>query len=147
MNQDMGFKLKLHHFGISVPNLEETVSWYGEKLGFKLDYKYRMEDLDANVAFMTLNDFRVEIFELPNASAMPTSSLKLDTDLKVYGLKHVALAVDDLEQAIAVLQKQGIEFITEAMEVPNSRGERFAFFKDNNGIFIEVYQPNSQNDN
>ncbi len=62
MDQDLSLKLRLHHFAISVPNLEETVNWYTEKLGFVPGFQYEMKDLNATVAFMTINDFRLEIF-------------------------------------------------------------------------------------
>ncbi len=56
------------------------------------------------------------------------------------GLKHIAFAVDDVEQAVAILQERGVEFATKIGIVPDSEGERFAFLKDNNGILIELYQ-------
>ena len=39
--------MRLHHFGISVANLQETIDWYGEKLGFTFDYRYEIAALNA----------------------------------------------------------------------------------------------------
>ncbi|MBD2102825.1 VOC family protein [Leptolyngbya sp. FACHB-261] len=141
IHQPLSLNLHLHHFAISVTGLEETMNWYAEKLGFTPGFRYEMPAMNARVAFMTLNDFRIEVFELANSSVMPDYHSELATDLAVRGLKHIAFAVDDVEQAVAALKDRGVEFVTEIGEVPDSDGERFAFFKDNNGILIELYQP------
>lgn len=49
--------LRLHHFGITVPNLEETINWYRENLGFTYDYTYEIDALQMKAAFMSLGDF------------------------------------------------------------------------------------------
>jgi len=38
---------KLHHFGISVPDLEDTVARYREKLGFELLYRLEIPGTGA----------------------------------------------------------------------------------------------------
>ena len=52
----------------------------------------------------------------------------------------------DLDGAMAELKDRGVEFVTGALEVPGSGGERFAFFPDNNGILIELYEPTPENE-
>lgn len=131
---------KLHHFGISVPDRLATVRWYEEKLGFRQVYTYQLPDLKATVTFLKLGDFRLEIFELQNAEPMPERSKDLGTDLPVHGLKHVTFSVPDLKETMRSLTAKGVAFVTPVTEVPDSGGERFAFFKDNNGILIELYQ-------
>lgn len=135
--------LHLHHFGISVSNLEETVRWYVEKLGFQEAYRYTLPEPEAHVAFLTLSGFRVEIFEVAGAEPMPQSRRNVATDLHIHGLKHVTLRTTDLVAAMNGLKQRGVDFVTDITEVPNSQGERFAFFQDNNGILIELYQPRS----
>lgn len=133
--------MRLHHFGISVANLEETTNWYSEKLGFSVDYRYEIAALNAQVAFMTLNDFRIEIFEVKDSAPLPESSRSLVTDLPIAGLKHVAISVNNIEQAVADLKSRDVDFLGKIGEVPNSNGEKYVFFLDNNGILIELYQP------
>lgn len=133
--------MRLHHFGISVANLKETIDWYSEKLGFTLAHRYEIAGLNAQVAFMKLNDFRIEIFELKDSSAMPQSSRDLATDLRIAGLKHIAFSVNNIEEVVADLKSRNVEFVGEIGEVPNSNGEKYIFFRDNNGILIELYQP------
>ena len=138
--------VRLHHFGISVPDLEEAACWYREKLGLEPLCRYTIEGMGASVAFLERDGFRAEIFELPGSSEMPGSRRDTATDLRVHGLKHVALAVEDLEAFVAELGGRGVEFATGVLDVPNSGGERFAFFRDNNGNLIELYQPVPENE-
>jgi catechol 2,3-dioxygenase-like lactoylglutathione lyase family enzyme len=135
-----------HLFGITVPNLEETVRWYSENLNFVYDYTYEVEALKMKAAFMTLGSFRLELFEVQNADPMPEYRNQVTTNIQVGGLHHIALSVSAIEVAYHTLKSKGIEFVTEITEIPNSQGERYAFFKDNNGVLIELFQPNPQND-
>lgn len=140
------FDLRLHHFGITADNLTETIQWYQEKLGFTYDYTYEIEALKMKAAFMSLGDFRLEIFEVQNSNPMPEYRRDVAANIGVKGLNHVALAVADLEAAYYTLKDRGIEFVAEIMEIPNSHGERYTFFKDINGVLIELFQPNPQKD-
>ncbi len=63
--------------------------------------------MGARVAFLERDGFRVEIFELRDSSPMPDSMRETTTDLSVQGLKHVALAVEDLEAVVAELKGEG----------------------------------------
>lgn len=138
-NQQRSLSLRLHHFGISVANLEETVAWYTDKLGFAPLYRYEIPQ--ARVAFLGRDSIRVEIFEVTNSEPMPQSQRNLATDQLVQGLKHIAFQVDELDATMGELKARGVQFVTDALNVPNSDGERFAFFHDNNGILMELYQP------
>lgn len=133
--------MRLHHFGISVANLQETIDWYGEKLGFTFDYRYEIDGLNAQVTFMTLNDFRIEIFEIKDSAPLPGSSRNPTTDLPIAGLKHIAISVKNIAEIVDDFESRGVEFLGKIGEVPNSSGEKYIFFRDNNGILIELFQP------
>lgn len=136
------FQPRLHHFGLSVANLDETVAWYKDKLGFEDDSHYALDfpQLQARVAFLRRGDFGLELFEVSGSSGMPGHARQTGTDLHVQGLKHVALAVEDIDRARAALTARGVTFVMDTAPVPGPRGARFAFFRDNNGLLIELYQ-------
>lgn len=83
---------------------------------------------------------------MQNSKPMPDYRNDVATNITIRGLNHVALGVTDIEAAFYTLKSRGIEFVTAITEIPNSRGERYTFFKDNNGVLIELFQPNPQND-
>ena len=132
---------RLHHFAISVANLETTADWYREKLGFREEYRYAIKEMGLQAVFLVLEDFRLEIFEMSESRAASAEERAFDRYLTVRGLKHVALAVDDLEATRAELVERGVQFVTDAMDVPASGGERFCFFTDPNGVLVELFQP------
>ncbi len=127
----------MHHFGLSVPDLDATVAWYTGTLDFELESTYGIAALPARVAFLRHGNVRVELFEVGGAAPAPENA----QDLRVHGLKHVALAVDDLGAARDLLRTRGVEFVSEPAVVPDSGGDRYAFFRDNNGLLIELFEP------
>lgn len=61
------------------------------------------------------------------------------TELTQYGLKNLAFATDDLDKAYKYLLNEGYEFHILPQENPLGNG-RNAFFKDPNGVIIEIIQ-------
>lgn len=57
------------------------------------------------------------------------------------GLRHLALAVDDVAQAKAWLESQGVE--VEPVRVDEYTGHRFTFFADPDGLPLELYEANA----
>jgi catechol 2,3-dioxygenase-like lactoylglutathione lyase family enzyme len=135
------FTPRLHHFATSVENLDRTATWYREKLGFRDEYRYEVAELGMRAAFLVLGEVRLELFQMADSRPAPEDELRFDRYLGVRGLKHVALAVDDLDGARAELEAAGVEFTTEPMEVPDSGGARFCFLADPDGVLIELFEP------
>jgi glyoxylase I family protein len=132
---------RVHHFAISVADLETTVAWYSETLGFREEFRYEIAEAGLKAVFLGLGDLRLEIFEKSESRAASEEERSFGSYLAVQGLKHVALAVDDLGAVRAELEQAGVEFVSEIREVPNSGGERFCFLSDPDGVLIELYQP------
>src|ERR1700761_741804 len=108
----MNFKAaNLNHVAIVVSNLEASVEWYVQKLGFRRLYSYSFPG--AKVAFIALGDFRLEIFQTDGASPMSPERETPATNLKMGGINHFALGVDDLDGSLAALRTNGVEIVTE----------------------------------
>jgi methylmalonyl-CoA/ethylmalonyl-CoA epimerase len=133
--------LRLHHVGTSVPDLDAAVAWYCDTLGFARDYTYEIPEPQARVAFLRLGDCRIELFEVAGSAPMPAAEGDVAAGLRQQGLKHFTLATGDLDASMRALAARGIAFVTPATEVPDSGGERWAFFRDPNGLLIELFQP------
>jgi glyoxylase I family protein len=54
------------------------------------------------------------------------------------GLRHLAFRVDDMDEAVAWLQSRGVE--TEPVRVDTINGGRFTFFKDPDGLPLELHE-------
>ena len=137
MNDPRNIALKPHHLGISVADLEASISWYREKLGFTVVNRVTLDHIPAKIAFLQHGDFAVELFEVPGASPLPEDRRHPNQDLRTHGTKHIALAVQDTKKVIEVLKERGVDI---AMDVRVVDQTTIAFIRDNTGNLIEIFE-------
>lgn len=126
--------LRFHHGGVSVPDLEEAIGWYGDVLGFRLDRRFAVPG--AEVAYVERDGLRIELFEAEGAAPLPDARRHPRTDLMTHGHKHLAFATEDYDRFRADLVARGIEVI---LDVGESFGRAF-FIRDNSGNVIEFVE-------
>jgi methylmalonyl-CoA/ethylmalonyl-CoA epimerase len=129
--------IKPLHCGVSVPDVEESIAWYQEMLGFTLISNKYIPALKAKVAFLEHGDFKIELFEVENASLLPEERRIPNCDIKTHGTKHVAYAVADISQVMAYLKSRNVDV---ALDVFRIEGELVGFVRDNAGNLIELIQ-------
>ena len=135
-NQALDFQID--HVGISVANLEESVAWYVEKLGFELIQPLdRSSDAPMSIARIRKGDFTIELFQIEGAAPLPEYRRDPRADLRVHGLAHFAFQVDDALAFQAELESRGVEVVMRASEDGRSN---FFFVSDNSGNSFEFIQ-------
>ncbi|HSV46995.1 MAG TPA: VOC family protein [Ramlibacter sp.] len=130
-------QLRPHHFGISVPDLEAAVAWYGRMLGFALEKRMSIAKIPAEVAFVRRGDFRIEIFQLPEAAALPPDRRVPNLDLRTHGNKHMCFEVPSVPAAVRALRERGADIAFEL----TVDGNPTAFIRDVAGNLIELLEP------
>jgi catechol 2,3-dioxygenase-like lactoylglutathione lyase family enzyme len=125
-----------HHLGISVADLDASIEWYRDKLGFVLENRHPIPAIPAEVAFVANGDLRVEMFCVPDAVALPPDRRIPNDDLRTHGNKHIALAVADVMALAADFEARGIDIVW---------AKRFEFgaamfIRDNSGNLIEFIE-------
>jgi len=133
------FELRPHHVGLSVPDLEASRRWYSEMLGFEPEKELFIEQIPARVAFLRRGAFRLELFEVVGAQALPEERRQPHTDLRTHGTKHLAFAVPDVDRAVEALRGRGVRVVLHG----RVGGEPMAFISDNAGILLELVQASS----
>lgn len=131
--------LKPHHVAISVPDIEETIRWYQEKLGFKVVVRREFPNISTRAANLELNGFQVEIFTRDKSVRSKPPAVTVPDDLLVQGVKHMAFLVNDLDATVAELRRRGVQLLDEPTRV-EALGLRLCFIRDNNGNLIELGQ-------
>ncbi|MBN3807598.1 VOC family protein [Paraburkholderia sp. Ac-20347] len=126
--------LRPHHFGISVPDLDATISWYDRVLGFTLEKQEVIEQIPARIAFLRRDAYRIELFEVPGAAPLPAGRRKPDVDLHTHGNKHMCFEVPNIPAAVAALHAEGVD-------IAMVDGNRMAYIRDPNGNLIELLEP------
>lgn len=135
--------LRADHVMIGVSNFEETLQWYKEKLGFKEEVRWTVEALPGmQLAYLELNGFRIEIFAGGTGPAQSIPS-NFQEALGIQGYGHLCFSVDDVDAALAELNRRGVTTFVSAETYPLSAPlwRRVGFVLDNNGNAIEFAGP------
>ena len=130
---------QLHHVGVIVQDLEASIAWYREHLGFE-----RLTDFSfpgAKVAFIGRGTLKLEFFQIEGAAPMDDRRKQAEPNLTIGGINHFAIVVEDIDQALAELAARGVEQAYSLNAVPDGSGDRWTFIRDNEGMLIELFQP------
>jgi methylmalonyl-CoA/ethylmalonyl-CoA epimerase len=137
-SDEPGFEISFHHVGISVANLEESIAWYREMLGF--EEVMRMSEDAANkmeIGHIKRGNCYIELFQVEGASPLPEYRRDPSADLGVHGVKHFGLQVDDAHAAVKELKAKGVEIAMGPVDTP---GVCFVFILDNSGNALELIE-------
>jgi methylmalonyl-CoA/ethylmalonyl-CoA epimerase len=125
-----------HHGGVSVPDLDAAVAWYGHVLGFVEERRFAIPPARARVAFIRNGSLRFELFEVEDAAPLPEDRRTPDADLRTHGNKHLAFRVDDLDAFLAEMEGKGADI---AFVVRQAFGKG-CFIRDCAGNLIEFVE-------
>ena len=125
-----------HHGGVSVANLDASIAWYRDVLGFALDRRVHIPTIPADVAILRNGDLYFELFEVPGSAALPDARRIPDEDLKTQGNKHVAFVVEDAAAFAAEIEQRGADIVW-VKKMPHGSN---AFVRDNSGNLIEFVE-------
>jgi catechol 2,3-dioxygenase-like lactoylglutathione lyase family enzyme len=85
----------MNHVGINVPNIEEAVKYYTEKMGYKEAFRVFDEKKQPRLVYMQIS--KNTFLELNPANAQRPA-----------GFTHYGLHVENVADAVAMFQKRGI---------------------------------------
>ena len=122
---------KQHHIAIICSDWSKTKEFYIDKLGFEMYREvYRPEQNDY-LRMMRQGDTVLEVFIKPNNPERVNNP-------EAKGLRHLAFHVENIEPAVTWLNGMGIE--TEPIREDTVNGGRYTFFKDPDGLPLELHE-------
>ena len=129
--------MRIHHVGIAVDDLESAIELYGVAFGAQLAHRATNEKDGLTAAFLRAGDAEVELLQ----------PLREDTPVGKFlakrgpGLHHIAVAVPDIEKAMAQARAQGLEMIDKEPRI-GLHGTRIAFVhpKSLGGVLTEFVE-------
>ncbi len=122
---------RTHHVAIICSDYEKSVDFYVRKLGFSLvREKHRPEQQDI-LMMLQQGETVLELFIKPDAP-------RRVSDPEAMGLRHLAFRVEDIHKTVAWLNGMGIE--TEPVREDTINGGRFTFFRDPDGLPLELHE-------
>ena len=121
-----------HHLSMSVRDLEKSIKFYVEGLGFE----ERISWGDPSKRTVLLDTGDGNYFEISQGDS--------DKVFEEGVFKHIALRVDDCEAAIELVKKAGAEVTIDTRDINLSSDPpipiRIAFFKGPDGELVEFFQ-------
>jgi len=114
----------IEHTAIASPDPQKLARWYVEHLDFTINYN------SGRTVFVKAPDgSMIEIVTAEGERAPQT--------LKTPGIRHLAIAVQDLDAVYHRLQAQGVAFDGEPVA---AKGNKVVFFADPDGNYLHLLE-------
>ncbi len=123
---------RIHHVAIICSDYQASQHFYTKVLGLKVIAEtHRAVRQSCKLDLALPDGSQLELFSFPNPPPRPT-------DPEARGLRHLAFAVQNLEAVIRHLNGNGVA--VEPVRTDEMTGRRFTFFKDPDGLPLELYE-------
>ncbi len=129
--------LHIDHIGIASRDLDKALKFYIEALGLDATGFETIEDQKVKVAFLPMSEGEIEILE----STTPDGPVAKFIESRGEGIQHIALRVDDIEEALKELKEKEVRLIDEKPRY-GAGGGKIAFIhpKETGGVLLELCQ-------
>jgi glyoxylase I family protein len=123
---------RIHHVAIICSDYNRSKDFYVNILGLTIVAEaYRAERKSYKLDLAVNGLYQIELFSFEHTPERPSRP-------EARGLRHLAFAVDNLQEGIDRLQAKGVS--TEPIRIDEFTGKRFTFFSDPDGLPLELYE-------
>lgn len=128
--------MKIDHLGIAVRDLSSALKVYAA-IGLRPESTEEVPSEGVRIAFLAVGEARLELLEPLGADTVIARFLERRGE----GMHHLAIAVDDIEAAVARARAGGLQVIDEKPR-QGARGRRVAFVhpKSAGGVLLEFVE-------
>ena len=125
----------IEHIGIAVKNLQESIKYYENVLGFKCYSIEEVPEQKVKTAFFMVGQTKIELLE----STDPEGPIGKFIEKKGEGIHHLAFATKDLEGALQEVETKGVQLIDKTPR-KGAEGLSIAFLhpKSTSGVLTEL---------
>ena len=142
----MSTNFSIRHFGIVVRNLDESLLFYKDLIGFTI-FKEMNESGKEISNFLGIKNVKVKTVKMKNSSGQMIELLYYDNNdlykntikINQIGPTHLALSVNDLDSIYNTFLNRGIKFISPP-QITADKFAKVAFCIAPEGTFIELVQ-------
>ena len=121
----------IDHVAIIASNYEKSKHFYTELLGLEVIQETYRAERDSYKLDLRIGNSEIELFSFSNPPKRVDSP-------EAAGLRHLSFAVEDVHESALALNERGIE--TEQIRIDPTTGNKFTFFKDPDGLPLELYE-------
>ncbi len=128
---------KIDHVAIAVPNIDEALAKYKQALGLEVKEREVVASQKTEAALLPVGETSIELIE-PKGN----DGLARFLEKKGPGLHHIAVEVEGIEGALALLKSLGVPLVDETPRI-GARGHKVAFLhpKATGGVLVELVEP------
>ena len=127
----------IDHIGVAVKNIDEALKFWEDTLGIKCHGTEEVAEQKVKTAFLPVDDTEFELLEGTSEDSPITKFI----EKKGEGLQHIAIRVDNIEEALKELKEKGVRLIDETPRY-GAGGAKIAFIhpKASGGVLLELCQ-------
>ncbi|HXG86149.1 MAG TPA: methylmalonyl-CoA epimerase [Pyrinomonadaceae bacterium] len=129
--------MKINHLGIATKGIDEALKFWADALGLENVHTETVEDQKVRVAMLPIGDTRIELLE----ATADDSPIAKFVEKRGGGIHHIALDVENIEDALSKLKAKGMRLIDEK---PRAGAEdclvAFVHPSSANGVLLELVQ-------
>ena len=124
--------MKIHHIAIICSDYKISKNFYTEILGLNIIREvYREERKSYKLDLAIGEDYVIELFSFPNPPKRPSRP-------ESCGLRHLAFAVENVEEKRAELLQKGLN--CEEIRIDEFTDKKFFFIADPDDLPLEFYE-------
>jgi len=140
--------LRMTHVGICVTDLERSIRFYRDLLGFtyrselrvqgeQCDTLLRLRNVDLHAVYLERDGTRIELLHYVSPGAVGDDAVR---PMNGRGLTHLSLRVDRVADTLATLRAAGVRVLEETLIDLPDFGAAAIFVADPDGTLIELVQ-------
>lgn len=143
------------HTGITVSNLERSLAFWQNVLGFELSHRaHQVGDLAREITGVAGAEISIAVLKAPGHKielleyhAPPDRKQHVDLRPCNAGHVHVALTVDNLDAVLSAIAASGWKAAgkPQTLKTGPNAGKRVVYVRDPDGTTIEFMQPRANN--
>ena len=128
---------KVHHIGIAVNNLAESVALFEKLLGVRAHVEEAPCQRVTEAVFKLGEGVEIDLLEPMG----PDSAVAKFLEKRGEGLHHIALEVDDINADLKDVESKGVQLIDKEGREGVAGQIAFLHPKSVNGVLVELVQP------
>ena len=129
--------MKIDHIGIAVKSVADALKVYEDAIGLKVSGHDEVPGEGVRVAMLDIGESRIELLE----PARPDSPIEKFMSKHGEGIHHIAVRVDNIEEAIERLKATGVRLIDQTPR-RGAHNTRVAFIhpSSTHGVLLELVE-------
>lgn len=129
--------MRIDHVGVAVASIEEALAFYRKALGLEVSHREELPSQKVKVAFLDSGEASLELLEPLGDDGAVAKFIKS----RGPGLHHVAFRVDDIENHMERLQRDGWPTLDRRPRA-GARGHEVCFLhpRHAHGVLVELVE-------